>query len=137
MTYRVLHGPYGAGAKGAIGLLAALPAHPAFTPPEIIQVCGSPGFVTPTPKRASPYRGGHAREMAEFLYFLRRHGCTLADVRRGDFLVADGRLQFVGYGVNLVPYTPEAGKAALDAAYAALGDDRPPRDEFGQVTLKS
>lgn len=137
LVYRVLHGPYGAKAKTVLKAVAGLPEHAAFARPELQMLGESPMFIYPYDAKAAPYRGGRAREMAEFLYFLKRNGWTLANVEREDFCVAERGLAFIGYGCNLIPYTPEAGLRAQNAAYAALGEDRPPREEFGQVTLKS
>lgn len=88
-------------------------------------------------EKSDPYKGGHAREFAEFIAFLKAHNIAYDNYKQGNFIVVNGRLKLVDYGKSFVPYTEELYRKSITRVYQMLRYPFLSENEFKLLIARS
>lgn len=86
---------------------------------------------------SEPYKGGHARELAELIAFAKANGFAYDNYKPSNFIVVDGRLKLVDYGKSFVPHTEELYLRSIERVYQMLRYPFLSEDEFKQLICRS
>ena len=67
-----------------------------------------------------PYEGGHAVELANLLYSLKRRGLTIRNLKKENMIVSKDKLYFIDLGKDIIPYSESAYDEAVERGYQAI-----------------
>ena len=88
-------------------------------------------------ENSQPYTGGHAREFAEFLRFIKENGIAYDNYKKDNFVVANGKLKLVDYGKSFLPYSEELHTKSVKRVYEMLRYPFLDKDGFRQIIQRS
>lgn len=88
-------------------------------------------------EKSEPYKGGHAREFAEFIAFLKAHNIAYDNYKQSNYIVVNGRLKLVDYGKSFVPYTEYLYRKSITRVYQMLRYPFLSKDEFKLLIARS
>lgn len=88
-------------------------------------------------EKSKPYKGGHARELARFIAFLKAYNMAYDNYKQSNFIVVNGRLKLVDYGKSFVSYTEELYRKSITRAYQMLRYPFLSENEFKLLIARS
>ena len=84
-------------------------------------------------EKSCPYRGGHARQLAEFLRFAKENGFVFDNYKQCNFIVVDGKLKLIDYGKSFLPFDERKHDKSVVRVYEMLRYPFLTEEDFKQL----
>lgn len=88
-------------------------------------------------EQSEPYESGHAREFVELLRFAKQNGLVFDNYKKDNFVVVNGKLKLVDYGISFLPYSEELHKKSVKRVFEMLRYPFLDENEYGQLIRRS
>lgn len=88
-------------------------------------------------EESEPYKGGHAREFAEFIAFGKMYGFAYDNYKLDNFRVVNGQLKLIDYGKSFVPYTDKLHEKSITRVFQMLRYPFLSEEEFKLLVCRS
>ena len=86
--------------------------------------------------KASKYEGGHTKEVASLLRFLKNEGIAIANIKKDNFILLDGVLKFIDYGKNFVSLNEDNFDRETKRAYEMIKYPNLSENDFMELIEK-